>query len=102
MLEESTAPVFKIEKGRSLRFEVLTAVSIMIMIFWDIALCSVVTYFILRVRNVGTYLPDCTHHIPEDFNIHCYENLRFCILLLLRGTSINMYLEYHIYFLWQS
>jgi hypothetical protein len=35
MLEESPGPVFKTEKGRSLRFEVLTAVSITIMFFWD-------------------------------------------------------------------
>lgn len=54
-----------------MRFEVLTAVNIMIVIFWDITLCSVVAYSILRTRNVGAYLLDYTRHIPEDLNIHC-------------------------------
>jgi hypothetical protein len=50
-----------------MRFEVLTIVNIMIMIFWDVTLCNVVAYSILRMRNVGAYLLDYTASHPRKY-----------------------------------
>lgn len=41
-----------------MRFEVLTPVNIMITVLWDVTLCNVVAYSILRMRNVGACLLD--------------------------------------------
>jgi hypothetical protein len=55
-------------EGYYVIFEVLTAVTVRITIFWDMTQC--IWYSVINVTNVGHYYKATRRHMPEEFNLH--------------------------------